>query len=182
MPDDLKQKVQKVKAIYSDVDGILTDGSFYLGPDHYELKRFTVNDGVGAALARHAGIPLALISARHSAATTARAEQMGIDEVYQGNLNKLGALRELLEKHQLDASEVIFIGDGLVDIPVMEQVGVPVSVPDAPDYVRELAVYVTTTRGGDGVLREVLEWVLEIQGRLTEVVADMRRKIYRAGS
>jgi 3-deoxy-D-manno-octulosonate 8-phosphate phosphatase (KDO 8-P phosphatase) len=182
MSDDLKQKLQKVKAIYSDVDGILTDGSFYLGPDHYELKRFTVNDGVGAALARHADIPLALISARHSEATTARAEQLGIKDVYQGNLNKLEALHDLLKKHRLDATEVVYIGDGLVDLPVMEEVGVPVSVPDAPDYVREVAVYITSTRGGDGVLKEVLEWVLENQGRLAEVVADMRRKIYLAGA
>ncbi|MCH8327952.1 MAG: hypothetical protein IID15_05445, partial [Candidatus Marinimicrobia bacterium] len=81
MNDALLQKVRKVKAIFSDVDGILTDGSIYVGPDHYELKRFSVNDGVGAALARLAGIHLALISGRHSEATVSRAEQMRITEV-----------------------------------------------------------------------------------------------------
>ncbi len=180
MNDDLLQKVKKVKAIFSDVDGILTDGSIYVGPDHYELKRFSVNDGVGAALARLAGIPLALISGRHSEATVSRAEQMRITEVHQGSLNKIEPFELLLEKFEVGADEVVYIGDGWIDLPVMERVGVPVSVPDAPDLVKEAALYITRTKGGDGVLREVVEWVLAAQGRLDLIAAEMRQKIYKA--
>ena len=182
MNDALRQKVEKVKAIFSDVDGILTDGSIYVGPDHFELKRFSVNDGVGAALARIAGFPMALISGRHSEATTARAEQLRISEVHQGSLNKLVPFRQLLDKFELDASEVVYIGDGWIDLPVMEIAGVPVSVPDAPDEVKAAAVYVTRTQGGSGVLLEVVEWVLSTQGRLEPVMAEMRKNIYKADS
>ena len=180
MDDALLQKVKKVKAIFCDVDGILTDGTIYVGPDHYELKRFSVNDGVGAALARLAGIPLALISGRHSEATVSRAEQMRITEVHQGSLNKTEPFRALLKKFELEADEVVYIGDGWIDLPVMELAGVPVSVPDAPDVVKDAALYITRTKGGAGVLREVVEWVLAAQGRLDSIMAVMWEQIYKA--
>ncbi len=173
-------RIKGVKAIFSDVDGILTDGTIYVGPDNYELKRFTVDDGVGAAIAREAQLPLALISGRHSEATTSRAGQMNITDVYQGHLNKLAPLELLLEKFGLTAEEVVYIGDGLVDVPVLERVGVPVSVPNAPQWVKDRAIHITERSGGQGVLLEVVEWVLTHQGRLEEVLAGMRQNIYRA--
>lgn len=163
-----------------DVDGILTDGSIYVGPDDLEFKRFTVDDGVGTALARQARIPLALISGRHSVATTERARQLGIEEVYQGYMNKLEPLELLLEKLELDAREVAYIGDGLIDMPVMEKVGVSVSVPNAHPLVKEMAVYITERSGGQGVLMEVVEWILKCQGRFEDVVAGLRAEIHEA--
>ncbi len=177
---ELAARVRRVKAVFSDVDGILTDGSIYVGPDNYELKRFSVQDGVGAALARLAKIPLVLISGRHSEATTSRARQLRIEDVHQGSLNKLEPFGKMLAKYDLAPEEVLFIGDGWIDVPVMEKVGVPVTVPGAPQAVLDVAIHVTQTRGGDGVIREVLEWLLEHQGRLEEVLADMRRNIYKA--
>jgi len=171
--------VKGVKAIFTDVDGVLTDGSIYLGPDHYELKRFTVEDGVGAALARLAEIPIALISGRHSEATTVRAEQLRIEDVYQGYLNKLEPFGLLLEKYQLTADEVVYIGDGMIDMPVLERVGVPVSVPTAPQMVQDLAIYITKLSGGQGVLREVVTWVLTHQGRFEAVLSQMKTNIYK---
>jgi 3-deoxy-D-manno-octulosonate 8-phosphate phosphatase (KDO 8-P phosphatase) len=163
-----------------DVDGILTDGSIYVGPDEFEIKRFTVEDGVGTALARQARIPLALISGRHSVATTERARQLRIEEVYQGYMNKLEPLELLLEKLELQAQEVAYIGDGLIDVPVMEQVGVPVSVPTAHPLVKKVAVHITERSGGQGVLMEVVEWILKHQGRFEEVIAGLRTEIHEA--
>ncbi|UCD37119.1 MAG: HAD hydrolase family protein [Fidelibacterota bacterium] len=173
-------RIEQVKAIFMDVDGVLTDGSIYVGPNDYELKRFTVEDGVGTALARQAQLLLAFISGRDSEATAVRARQLKIDHVYQGYMNKLEALEILLEKLALDAPEVVYIGDGLIDIPVMERVGVPVSVPNAHPLVKKMAVYITECSGGQGVLREVVEWILRQQGRFEEVVAGLRANIHEA--
>ncbi len=177
---DLVARVRRVKAVFSDVDGVLTDGFLYVGPDNYELKRFSIQDGVGAALARLAGIPIVLISGRYSEATVTRARQLRIEDVHQGNLNKLEPFGKMLAKYKLAPEEVLFIGDGWIDVPVMEKVGVPVTVPGAPQAVQDVAIHVTQTRGGEGVLREVLEWLLEHQGRMEEVMAEMRRNIYKA--
>jgi len=164
-----------------DVDGILTDGSIYVGSDNVELKRFTVEDGVGRALARQARLPLALISGRNSEATTARARQMKIEDVYQGCMNKLEPLEMLLDKFGLGEHEVAYIGDGLIDLPVMERVGVPVSVPNAHPLVKNVAVHITERSGGQGVLREVVEWILTQQGRFEEVVTSLRAELHEAG-
>lgn len=180
MTRDLLERIKRVKALFMDVDGILTDGSIYVGPDGVELKRFTVEDGVGRALARQARLPLALISGRNSEATTARARQMKIEDVYQGCMNKLEPLEILLDKFDLGAHEVAYIGDGLIDLPVMERVGVPVSVPNAHPLVKSAAVYITERIGGQGVLREVVEWILTHQGRFEEVVAGLVTGIFDA--
>lgn len=162
------------------MDGILTDDSVYLGPDNTELKRFTLRDGVGAALARQAGLLIALISGRNSEATITRARQMKIEHVYQGYLNKLEPFKLLLDKLNIEADEVVFIGDGLIDIPLMELVGVPVSVPNAHPLVKNAAVHITSSSGGQGVLMEVVEWILTHQGRFGEVIAGMRTAIEEA--
>ncbi len=179
MNDQLQASVSQVKAIFMDVDGILTDGSIYVGADDLELKRFTVEDGMGRALARQANLPLALISGRNSEATIARARQLKIEDVYQGCMNKLEPFEMLLDKFGLGAHEVAYIGDGFIDLPVMERVGVPVSVPNAHPLVKKAAVYITKRSGGQGVLREVVEWILTHQGRFDEVLAGLRATIYQ---
>lgn len=160
-----------------DVDGVLTDGSIYVGPDNTEFKRFTVDDGVGVALARQAQLHLAIISGRHSLATAERAKQLKIEDIYQGEMNKLKPLAELLEKYGLEAHEVAYIGDGLIDIPVLEQVGLPVTVPNAHPLAKQEAIYLTERTGGWGVILEVVEWILKQQNRFEEVVAGLRAKI-----
>ena len=169
-----------MKAIFLDVDGILTDGSIYVGPENLELKRFTVEDGVGRALARQAQLHVALISGRWSEATTARAQQLKIEDVYQGYLNKLEPLEELLEKYDLSDEDVAYVGDGFVDLPVLERVGVGVSVPHAHALVKAAADYITQREGGQGVLFEVVEWILTHQGRFEEVLADLRTSIHES--
>ncbi|MFC1480939.1 KdsC family phosphatase [Candidatus Neomarinimicrobiota bacterium] len=169
--------VKGVKLIICDVDGILTDGSLYIGADHTEFKKFTVMDGSAMALARAAEIPVALISARTSDATTSRAEQLGIEDVYQGNLNKLEPYADLLRKYDVTDAEVAYLGDGYVDIPVMERVGVPISVPEADPLVKDIAVYITERRGGQGVLLDAVKWILIEQGRFEDVLTKLRKRI-----
>ena len=176
---NLKAKLNQIKLIISDVDGILTDGSMFIG-DGIELKQFTVEDGAGAAFSRLAGIPIALISGRYSKATEIRANEMKIEHCYQGSLDKLTPFSEICEFYKVSAHEVAYIGDGLIDIPVMEKVEISVTVPHAHPLVKEVAVHETKLSGGQGVLREVVEWILNAQGRHKEVLEKMRKNIYKA--
>ena len=121
----------QIKLIISDIDGVWTDGTIYKGTDGMEFKRFTVLDGVGVAVARAAEIKIALISARFSPATEHRAKELEIEDVYNGGLNKIPAFEDLKNKYSLSNEEIAYIGDDLIDIPIMEQVGLPIAVPNA---------------------------------------------------
>ena len=179
MEHSLKTKLNKIKLIVSDVDGILTDGTIFIG-DGIELKQFTVEDGAGAAFSRLAGIPVALISGRYSKATEIRAKEMKIEHCYQGELDKLTPFLEICKFYKVEPSEVAYIGDGLIDIPVMERVEISVTVPHAHPLVKEAAIYETNISGGQGVLREVVEWILHAQDRHAQVLENMRKDIYKA--
>ncbi len=174
---DTKALCTKVKMLISDVDGVLTDGSVYKGINGEELKRFNVTDGAGAAIARSAGLKVALISGRYSAATTVRATEMKIEEVYNGTLDKRGPYNKLKVKYGLTDNQIAYVGDDLIDLSVMEQVGVPIAVANAFEEVKEIAVHVTTKTGGNGAFREAVEWVLIQQGRMQDVLAILRDEI-----
>ena len=176
---EIDKRLKQVKLIISDVDGILTDGTILIG-DGIELKQFTVEDGAGAALSRMAGIPVALISGRYSKSTEIRAKEMKIEHCYQGSLDKLTPLGQICKFYGLVPSQVAYIGDGWIDIPVMEKVGVPITVPNAHPLVKEAATYETKKSGGEGVLMEVVEWILKGQGRYLQVLEEMRRCTYKA--
>ena len=117
--------------LISDVDGVWTDGSFYKGPDSFELKKFSVFDGVGMAMARTADLRIALISGRYSPATESRAKELKIKDVYNGTLNKIPAYEELKKKYELEDSSIAYLGDDWIDIPVMNRVAVPIAVENA---------------------------------------------------
>ncbi len=180
MSAELTSKLKNIKLIISDVDGILTDGTVFIGSDGTEFKQYTVEDGAGAAFSRLAGIPIALISGRYSKSTEIRASEMKIEKCYQGSLDKLTPFAEICEHYQVTPEEVVYIGDGLIDIPVMEKVAVSVSVPHAHFMVKELADHITQVSGGEGVLREVVEWILMAQGRHMDVLEKMKKTIYKA--
>ncbi|RMF07471.1 MAG: HAD-IIIA family hydrolase, partial [Candidatus Neomarinimicrobiota bacterium] len=145
----LKEKVRAVKLVILDVDGVMTDGSIYRGEGNLELKRFHVSDGAGVVLARAAGLKLAVVSGRNSPATTSRMQELGITDVYNGTLNKLTPYEALKEKFQLRDEEIAYVGDDLVDLPVMERVGVPIAVANAYDPVKQIALYTTRAAGGE---------------------------------
>lgn len=163
--------------LISDVDGVWTDGSIYKGLDGLELKKFTVSDGVGMAMARAAELKIALISGRFSPATKSRADELNIDDVYNGSLNKIPAYEELKLKYSLDDSEIAYIGDDIIDIPVMEKVALPISVANATPMVKEIALYITNLSGGNGAFREAVEWIVEKQGRRIEILEIMKQRI-----
>ncbi len=160
-----------IKAVVSDVDGVLSDGKIRIHADGRESKAFHVKDGTGAALLRLVGIPVALLSGRESAPTTIRAKQLRVAACIQGSQDKAKALAEICVELEVDATEVAFIGDDLIDIPAMRACGFALAPADAHPLVREAAEHVTTARGGEGVLREVAELLLHAQGRFDEAVA-----------
>ena len=168
---------KNISLIISDIDGVWTDGSIYKGTDNMEFKRFSVFDGVGVAYARAANLKIAIISARYSAATEHRAEELGIDDVYNGGLNKLHAYRDLKKKYNLNDDNIAYLGDDLVDIPVMELVGLPIAVANATKMVMSIAKFTTKTKGGDGAFREAVERIIDEQGRTEEVEKIMLEKV-----
>jgi len=124
---------------------------------------------MGVTLARAAGLKVGIITGRESPAVRRRAEELQIDEVCQGFFHKEEALGLLLEKHRLDASEVAYMGDDVLDVPVMREVGLPIAVSNACPAVKEHSIYVTRAGGGNGAVREVVDWLLELRGQKNEV-------------
>ena len=174
---NVKHQLQKIKLIISDVDGVLTDGTVLKGGGNMELKRFCVQDGTAVAMVKAAGFDLAFISGRYSEATEIRMKELKISDVYNGTLNKLVPYRELKKKYQLKDDEIAYIGDDLIDIPVMEKVGLPAAVQNAYPDVKEKAVFVTKTRGGEGAFREFIDWMLMELGTYKKCLEDMQIKL-----
>ncbi len=174
---NLKERLSGLKMIISDVDGVLTNGSIYKGADGGEFKQFSVNDGTGFAMARAADFKLALISGRYSAATDARAAELRITDIYNGTLNKIKPYEDLKKKHALSDEEIAYLGDDLIDIPVMEKVGIPIAVENASEIVKSYAVYVTQASGGKGAFREAVDWILKAQGRYEIVLKTLRNQV-----
>ena len=175
-----QEAIKNIKILISDVDGVLTDGTISIGSDGTEFKRFSVEDGAGAAYARLADIPIALISGRFSLCTLRRANEMGIEHCYQGKLNKLDAYNEILDIYKLSDKEVAYIGDGLIDIPILSRVGFPCTVPDAHSKVLSVSDFITTKRGGHGAFREVVELILTSKGIYDKIYDKMQKQIYKA--
>ena len=169
--------IKNIKMIISDVDGVWTDGGFYKGTNGIELKKFSVFDGVGVAMARAANIKLALISGRYSPATEHRAKELGIEDVYNGSLNKLPVYEELKSKYGFDDSNIAYIGDDIIDIPVMNKVAVPIAVANATSDVKKVALHVTQLSGGEGAFREAVSWIISEQGRTEQVFKVMQERI-----
>ena len=166
--------------VISDIDGVWTDGTFYKGTDGQEFKKFNVNDGVGVAMARAAGYEIALISGRFSPATEYRAKELQIEDVYNGGLNKIHAYKELKAKYKIVDSEIAYVGDDLIDIPVMEKVGIPIAVANAIVNVKEISTYITKKSGGQGAFRDSVSWIIDQQGRTDDVLKAMKEHILKS--
>ena len=157
--------LDRIKAVAMDVDGVLTDGTFWWGPNGDELKRFCFADGTGISLAMQAGLLIALVSGESSASGMALvqryADKLQITNVYKGCHDKAGAVQDLAAKHGLDLSAVCFIGDDLLDLPAMSIVGFSAAPSNAHPSVRKQAKLVTARTGGQGAVREVLDLILD---------------------
>ncbi len=173
MPEqsEVERKARAITTLILDVDGVLTDGGIFLGPDGAEMKRFDVQDGSGIVYLKRAGLGVAIISGRRAAAVDARARELGIDDVYQGFHRKLEAFEEIREKRGLRAEEMACIGDDLPDIPLMRTAGLGIAVANARPEVIDVADHVTGAAGGAGAVREAAEWLLKLQGRWDGILA-----------
>ena len=177
MDKPLKEKVAQIKLVISDVDGVLTDGAIYKSGND-EFKKFNVTDGSGIAMAHAAKLPIALISGRYSEATEIRAKELRIEDVYNGTLDKIEPYFELKQKYDVQDDEIAFIGDDIIDLPVMQKVGVPIAVNNAIDSVKSIALYTTKKDGGNGAFREAIDWIITTQDRYDEVLQIVKEKIF----
>lgn len=163
-----------IKLFGMDVDGVLTDGGIYYGEPVMELKRFNAQDGMGVTLLRMAGIVPFIITARGSAAVRRRADELGIEEVYQGATDKMGCLSEILARRGAGLDETAYVGDDLSDMCVMARVGLPIAVANARAEIKAIARHITAASGGDGAVREACEYVLREAGVLEGLAARFR--------
>jgi 3-deoxy-D-manno-octulosonate 8-phosphate phosphatase (KDO 8-P phosphatase) len=167
-----------VRVLLMDVDGVMTDGHVYLqsfpGGEALELKAFHSQDGAGLQLARIAGLRTGVITGRESSAMTRRARENGMEFVYQGRAQKAESFEEILRLAQVSENEVAFIADDLPDLPVLRRVGFAVAVSNAVPEVKAAAHLVTKKSGGEGAVREVIEFILKAQGKWLEVAPKAR--------
>lgn len=161
---ELRSRILSVRLMIFDVDGVLTDGRVIYLDDGSEIKEFDVKDGHGIKLLQRAGLDVAMISGRSCAAVEQRARGLGISRVYQGIHAKVEAYEEILADTGLSSRETGYMGDDLIDIPVMRRAGFSVAVPDAAPHIFPYAHYVTQAPGGRGAAREVCEMILKVQG------------------
>jgi 3-deoxy-D-manno-octulosonate 8-phosphate phosphatase (KDO 8-P phosphatase) len=194
-----KLRARKIKLILFDVDGVLTDGKIWIFPSSsgaqqsvleqsaqcggqggfgfhsttlIEAKGFHAHDGTAISLARLAGIKTGLITKRISETVALRARDLKMDHVYQGKQDKLTVFRQILEKEGITAAEAAFVGDDVIDLPVMRKCGFAVAVKNARPEVKAAAHWVTSHAGGDGAARDAIEYILKAQGKWKSVVED----------
>jgi len=192
-------RAKKIKLLLFDVDGVLTDGKLFIFPapagiqqstqDHaaqqggqggfglvsqsmIEAKGFHAHDGTAISLARLAGIKTGLITKRVSETVALRARDLKLEYVYQGIQDKRTAFEEILHQDGIDADEAAFVGDDVIDLPVMRNCGFAIAVANARDEVKEEAHYITPRAGGDGALRDATEYILKAQGKWKQVVSE----------
>ncbi|OGP68820.1 MAG: phenylphosphate carboxylase subunit delta [Deltaproteobacteria bacterium RBG_16_44_11] len=167
----MEEKLQKVKLLILDVDGVMTDGRIIMDYKGREMKNFDVRDGHGLKIIQRYGIQVAILTGRQSKVVEHRARDLEINDVYQGALNKKDVFGKILERHKLSAGAVAFMGDDIVDIPVLKRVGFSAAVADALDIVKKSVDYITVNRGGHGAVREICEMILQAQGKWPEIAA-----------
>jgi len=168
---NINEKLKKIKLLILDVDGVMTDGGIIMDSEGRELKKFNVRDGHGIKILQRYGINVAILTGRQSKVVEYRAKDLEIKDVYQGALNKKEVFEKILKKHKLKARETAFMGDDIVDIPVLKRVGFSAAVADAMDVVKKPVDYITKNRGGKGAVREVCEMILKAQGIWPEITA-----------
>lgn len=167
MPLDLK----KIKLLLLDVDGVMTDGRIIYDSNGAESKAFDVKDGHGLKLLQRAGIKVGIITGRQSTVVERRAEELGIELVYQGAKDKKVPFREIVAALQLDPAEIAYVGDDVVDLPIIRQVGFAATVADAVEDIKPYVQMVTKRPGGRGAVREICDYILKKSGRWAAVTS-----------
>jgi 3-deoxy-D-manno-octulosonate 8-phosphate phosphatase (KDO 8-P phosphatase) len=167
---DAAGKLEKVKILLLDVDGVMTDGRIVYTDSGTEIKAFCVKDGLGIRLLINAGIKTGVVTGRSSEALHHRCKNLHIEYIFDGVLNKVEILDKIIGLTGIQASEIAYIGDDLPDISIMRGVGIPIAVADAHESVIDTACIVTSAKGGNGAIREVCEAILKARGQWESVV------------
>jgi 3-deoxy-D-manno-octulosonate 8-phosphate phosphatase (KDO 8-P phosphatase) len=192
-----KARAEKIKLLLFDVDGVLTDGKIWIFPapglaqlttqehatrhsgqggfgfvsqTYVEAKGFNAHDGTAVSLARLAGIRMGLITKRISETVALRARDLKLEHVHQGIQDKLTVFREILRQEGIDSEEAAYVGDDVIDLPVMRHCGLAIAVPNAREEVKDEAHFITQHGGGDGALRDAVEYILKAQGKWERVL------------
>ncbi len=168
---DLSERAKKIKLLILDVDGVLTDGKLIIGPSGELCKTFHVHDGLGIALSKSFGLKTAIITGRKSKMVEFRVNELKIDALYQGQGNKVEALAKLQKEFNVNLDEIAYVGDDLIDLPVMSKVGLACAVPNAVSEVKANAQYITEAHGGHGAVRQVIEMILKAQGFWDQIIS-----------
>lgn len=159
----LLEKAKRIRYLLLDVDGVMTNGLLMFDEDGREMKAFSVHDGLGVTLFRRAGLGVGIISGRTSPVVALRAKELQIDDLIQGSRDKLLDYDEIKKKRQLDDIAVAFVGDDLIDIPLLKKVGFSIAVANAVDPVKKIVDMITERKGGEGAVREVIDFILTAQ-------------------
>ncbi len=167
----LQKKIEKIRALVLDVDGVMTDGRIIFDDDGRELKFFHVRDGHGLKMLIRAGLQVIILTGRTSRVVEHRARDLGITDVYQGAKDKLAVLRIIMEKKRFNRDELACLGDDITDVPLFKNCGFSVAVADACAEARKAADLVTCSGGGNGAVREICELLLKIQGKWADIAA-----------
>jgi 3-deoxy-D-manno-octulosonate 8-phosphate phosphatase (KDO 8-P phosphatase) len=167
----LTERAAKIRLLLFDVDGVLTDGKIVLHADGTESKVFDIKDGTAIVWAQRLGLQVGFLSARTSAATTQRAAQLGITLVHQGVPSKLETYDQIADSLMLDDEEVAYMGDDILDLPVLSRVGLAAAPADAAEEVRARVHWVSGARGGDGAARDLIQLILRAQEKWDSIVA-----------
>lgn len=169
---DIMARAARIKLVVFDVDGVLTDGGLFMDKDGHEYKMFHSRDGHGMKMLLNTGVEIAIITGRSSTVVEHRMSGLGIKYVYQGQADKRVAFKQLLDEMELDADQVAYVGDDVVDLPVMRKVGLAVAVQDAHELAKKHAHWQTPSGGGRGAARDLCELIMEAQGTLAGQMAN----------
>ena len=171
MKKNIKEKLKGIKLLILDVDGVMTDGRIIMDNEGKEIKNFNVRDGHGLKLLQRYGIKVAILTGRQSKVVEHRAKDLDIKDVYQKAFNKKDVFEKIIKNHKLSPEEAAFIGDDIIDIPVLRRVGFSVAVADAADVVKKSVDYITNNKGGYGAVREICEMILKAQSKWPEIAS-----------
>ncbi len=168
---DLQPMAANIRLVIFDVDGVLTDGGLFIGDDGQEYKQFNAKDGHGMVMLQQAGVAIGIITGRTSEVVRIRMAGLGIDHLYQGQREKLPAYQELKALIGLEDAQVAYVGDDVVDLPVMTRVGLAIAVQDAHPLAKQHAHWITPSGGGRGAAREVCELIMRAQDTFDSAMA-----------
>jgi len=167
---DILDKAKQIKLVIFDVDGVLTDGSLFIGDGGEEYKAFNSRDGHGMKMLQSTGVEIGIITGRSSNVVEHRMGSLGVKYVYQGRLDKLPAFEDLCRRADVSPEQVAYVGDDVVDLPVLVRAGLAIAVGDAHELVKEHSHWHTPSNGGRGAARDVCELILRAQGHLDDML------------